>query len=188
MPVITTAEVKNLLSITAVTWDEIIETMIPFTQARLAKVCNNEFIIDDLYYQGRVIFAAGTITVDTADDLETNIGFADGDELLIHNSYRNDGYKLTASITGQVITLATGVTCVTELSGASVFLSPTQWPEAIKPIVAAMVKYDYAERPKAMGSKSIRLGPYSETFQASKQGYPENLVADLSPWILVDLV
>jgi len=193
MPVITTAEVKTLLGITASTWDSVITTMIPLTQGRLALLCNQYFIIEDLYWQGAVTFAAGTMVLDTTDDIESVVGFADGDEFLIHNSYRNDGYKVSASVTDQTITLASGYTATAELSGASVFLSPTYWPESIKPIVSQMVFYDYNERPKAMGEIAKRLGPYNVSYSVTLlqgQGYPQNIIAALSGggWVMANIV
>jgi len=164
--------------------------MIPIVQDRINTICNNYFL-NDLYVQGSVVFNATASTiVSTGDFLQA--GFADGDEVYIYNSYRNDGYKNVSTVTATTLTLASGSSVVSELSGRSILISVTKWPTALKYIAAQMVKYDYDDRPsKSIGVTSRTLGPYSESFGSGSAvgaptpfGYPQELIDALSQYTL----
>lgn len=162
--------------------------MIPIVQDRINTICNNYFL-NDLYVQGSVVFNATASTiVSTGDFLQA--GFADGDEVYVYNSYRNDGYKVVSTVTATTLTLASGSSVVSELSGRSILISVTKWPTALKYIAAQMVKYDYDDRPsKSIGVTSRTLGPYSESFGSGSNfgaptpfGYPQELIDALSQY------
>lgn len=164
--------------------------MIPIVQDRINTICNNYFL-NDLYVQGSVVFNATASTIVSTGDFLL-AGFADGDEVYIYNSYRNEGYKVVSTVTATTLTLASSSSVVSELSGRSILISVVKWPVALKYIAAQMVKYDYDDRPsKSIGVTSRSLGPYSESFGSGSNvgaptpfGYPQELIDALSQYTL----
>lgn len=195
MPILTPTEVTILSNISAtagtiITGDYIKEV----TQA--INMATNNYFTNDIYFQGFMTFdgAAGTITVDSGIDLVNDYGFVDGDEFYICGSYRNDKYIVASSVSSNVITLATGYSVVSELSGRSIMISLVDWPLPIKRIAAQMIAYDYDKRnSQSSGIKSHSLGPFSETFvnadsKGDGNGYPSSIMDLLIPYRIARII
>jgi len=159
--------------------------LIPIVQERITQICFNSFTVDGISLQAQMTFnaTAATIVADTSDTWEGE-GFAAGDEIVVYNSYRNDGYYTIDSLSDQTLTIASTETVVDELSGASILVQLVSWPDDLAYTAAQMVKYDYDDRVKRpAGLKSQSLGPWSETYDTGTNtqefGYPAAILSAL---------
>jgi hypothetical protein len=159
--------------------------LIPIVQERIIQICNNDFATDLMVIADCTFNAtAATITLKANDWDE--FGFADGDEIVIVNSYRNDGYYTVSGFVDETATVSVG-TVKDELSGRSIIFAVVKWPLAVKRAAAQMVAYDYDTRPeRTPGSKGFTLGPYSETYSDGGTdkglgifGYPQEILGML---------
>lgn len=189
MPILTATEVTIYSNISASAATVAASGLIPLVQERIMQILNNEFATD-IMVVASATFTAGTITLDANDWSE--FGFADGDEIIVKQSYRNDGYYEISSFVGSTATLATGYTTIGELSGRTIIFSMAKWPLQVKRAAALMVAYDYDTRPKVTpGVKSFSLGPFSESYADDKGlgafGYPQDLLGNL-PTPVVNMI
>ena len=194
MPIITLAETKQFLGIATATttYDSIITALIPTVQDRLLKICNNGFTVQpispimwgsnltDEYILRQVDASFATSGTVTAKD--SNFGsanFAGGHDILINGSFLNDGYYVVDSVSTSTLTIVSSSSFVEEVTGASIYFAVVKWPNGIKPYVANLIQYDYAERPKRSGVTSKRLGPWSESYATPvpSGSYPAELLA-----------
>jgi hypothetical protein len=159
--------------------------LIPIIQERVTMMTNNYFLTD-LYLQGTVTFNATNRTVIATSGDYDSVNFVAGDDILIYNSYRNDGYFTLDSVSGSTLTVISGQTVVNELSGRSVLITVAKWPVAVKQTAALMIAYDYDVRPKRSGDvRSHSLGPFSETLSSGDEdemGYPRKITDALIPY------
>jgi hypothetical protein len=192
MPICTATDVTVYTDISCSAGTIVSSGLIGIVQARINSICNNYFLTD-MDFQGQVVFGAtaGTLTITANWD---DYGFLADDEIYIYNSYRNDGYKIVGSVTTTVLTLASGSSCVSELSGRTVLVTVAKWPDELKYIAAQMIKYDYDDRPnKEAGVASKSLGPFSVSYnnpvsmRDTPFGYPAELVQGLESFTIVRL-
>ena len=181
MPIITATEVTVYSNITASAATITASGLIPIVQERITQITNNYFV-NDLFLQGTMNFTADAYTI-TAQSSFASAGFADGDEIHIYNSYRNDGYYLVDTVSATTLTLDDGETIVAELSGRSILISVADWPTDLKYTAAQMVYFDYDLRAeRSPGATSMRLGPWAESYSESGSGdwgYPQDVIAAL---------
>lgn len=192
MPICTATDVTVYTDISCSAGTIVNSGLIGIVQARINTICNNYFLTD-MDYEGPITFnaTAGTMTAGANWD---DYGFLADDEIYIYNSYRNDGYKIVGSVTSTVLTLATGSSCVAELSGQTILVSVVRWPSELKYIAAQMVKYDYDDRAaRAIGITSHSLGPFSESYASPNSmgstpfGYPQEIIDSLASYTIVRL-
>ena len=187
MPVVTATEVTIYSNISASAATITASGLIPIVQERILQICNNAFATDLMVLASCTFNAtAGTIVLDANDWVD--FGFADDDEIVIVNSYRNDGYYTVSSFSDETATLSVG-SVVDELSGRSVLFSVVKWPLAVKQAAALMVAYDYDSRKeRSPGVKSFSLGPFSESYTEDSglgiYGYPKEILGMLPTPVL----
>jgi len=182
MALITATEVTVYSDITASAATITASGLIPIVQERIIQICNNKFGTD-LMVQASCTFnaTAGTIVLDSND--WDDFGFAADDDIVIVNSYRNDGYYTVSGFVDETATISVG-DVVDELSGRSVLFSVVKWPLAVKQAAALMVAYDYDKRAeRSPGVKSFTLGPFSESYSDDSglgiYGYPMEILGML---------
>lgn len=193
MPVLTATEVTVYSSISASAATVTASGLIALVQERIYTICNNPFTTE-LELQTTLTFNATARTITTGGDGWASFGFAAGDDVYVYHSYRNDGFHTVSSISGSVMTLATGATVVDELSGRSIMVSVVKWPMDLKQTAALMVAYDYDVRPtRSAGVRSKTLGPWSESYGEGQgalgvYGYPSDLIEPLLDHKIVRLM
>jgi hypothetical protein len=164
--------------------------LIPIVQERITMMTNN-FFLTDLCLQDQVTFNGTARTIIAASGDYDSVNFLAGDDIMVYNSYRNDGYFTLDSVSGSTLTVISGQTVVGELSCRSVLISIVKWPVAVKQTAALMIQYDYDVRPKASANlKSHTLGPFSETFSSGEEdqmGYPRKITDALIPFRMARL-
>jgi len=180
MPILTATEVTIYSNISASAATIAASGLIPIVQERVVQILNNEFVTD-MMVVASASFTASTITLYANEWAE--FGFANGDEVVVRNSYRNDGYYEVSGFVGSEATLATGYTAIGELSGRSIIFAVVKWPLQVKRAAALLVAYDYDTRPNvSAGVKSYSLGPFSESYSEDKGlgtfGYPQDLLGN----------
>lgn len=165
--------------------------LIPIVQERITMMTNN-FFLTDLYLQDQVTFNGTARTIIASSGDYDSVNFLAGDDIMVYNSYRNDGYFTLDSVSGSTLTVISGQTVVGELSARSVMISVVKWPVAVKQTAALMIAYDYDVRPKASANlKSHSLGPFSETFSSGEEdqfGYPRKITDALIPFRMARLM
>lgn len=181
MAILTATEVTLYSNISASAATISASGLIPIVQERITMITNNYFDTDlDLTSTMTFNTTARTILAESSFE-EKN--FMAGDDILIYNSYRNDGYYTIESVSGSTLTLVSGSTVIDELSGRTIMASVVKWPLPIKQIAAQMIAYDYDVRPNQMeGIKSRSLGPWSESYGEDKGGYPDWITHRLIPY------
>ena len=187
MALITATEVTVYSNITASAATITASGLIPIVQERIIQICNNDFATD-LMVQASCTFnaTAGTIVLDANDWVD--FGFADDDEIVMVNSYRNDGYYTVSGFSDETATISVG-DVVDELSGRSILFSVVKWPLAVTQAAALMVEYDYdGRKERSAGVKSFTLGPFSESYSDDSglgiYGYPEEILGILPAPVL----
>jgi hypothetical protein len=187
MAVVTADQVVLYTDISATAGTITSSGLIPVVQERIGILCNQRFTTD-INQISTFTFNAASRTITSNNDWESD-GFADGDEVYVHNSYRNDGYYDVLSVSSTIMTLASGESVIDELSGRSILVSMVQWPVDVTFIAAQMVKYDYDDRAEqSEGVTSRRLGPWSETYGAMTFGYPAPILEQLSAYRIVSMI
>jgi len=182
MPIMSVGEVKTYLGVTASTHDAIISLLIPEVQQRLTEICNTAFE-SGVYISGSFTWNTSSNAIVQSAGNFLGQGFANGDDIYVSGSYRNDGYHevLTAGTTS--VTIVSSTTIVDELSGASVIVTGVKWPTGIKAAFSALVKYDYSVRMNQMGVQSESVGDYSVSYGTPGiYGYPDELIRGLAYW------
>ncbi|MEN6623930.1 MAG: hypothetical protein ABFD50_20590 [Smithella sp.] len=186
MPIVTPIEVTMLSNITCTAGTILAGGFIKEVTNNINLATNNYFV-SDIYIQSGLTFNPDDLTITSDIDFE-EYGFVSGDEIYIAGSYRNDGYKMVSTVSGKVLTLATGETIVRELSGRSIMISLVQFPASLKRVASQMIAYDYDKRNKqSSGLKSQSLGPWSESYanvdsKGDGNGYPSSIMDLLIPY------
>lgn len=162
--------------------------LIPIVQERICLMLNNYFTRSDLYIQATALFnATARSIVLTENNLWNDYGFKAGDDILIYNSYRNDGVMTIESITASTVILTSACSVVDESFGTSdgavIYFSVIKWPAPVQQVAAQMVYFDIDIRDKvASNIKSQSLGPWSESYTDGEKdfyGYPRKITSQL---------
>jgi hypothetical protein len=192
MAIVTATQVSLWTSISASAATIISKEYIPIVQERICIITNNYFTVDALSLEATVLFnaTARSITLDGSIYWE-NYGFQANDDILIYQSWRNDGVKTIVSITSAILTLTSACSCVNERFnnnlGPAVYFSVIKWPKDLQSIACEMIYFDNDIRPKNNPTvRSHSLGPFSESFTTGENefGYPADILNKLVPYKL----
>ena len=193
MALMTTAEVKAILGITASTYDTQIATFIPYVEKDIIDYLNNGFQDGYVYRQSgsEFAFAPDTSTGDYITDGDSdflNRGFLAGMDIVIEGGYSNTGKYTIASVTANKIVLTDKGTLIAQDMGdtnddnqiGNVKISRVKWPIALK-IPAAKMVWNLIDDPTPSDAKSESLDDYSITY-AGSNAYPTKIVNMLDKW------
>ncbi len=182
MPIISADTVILLTDTTKTAGDIEGAGIIPIVQERIRVMCRHNFIVSGIALMSAVTFntTAGTIVAGASYVAQ---GFAAADEFYLSGSYRNNGYLTIASVSTTTITITSTATVIDELSGATVLVSLTRWPDDVPYAAAQLIKYDLEDRlTRGGGLSSQSLGPRSESYSDGvNYGYPADILALLDP-------
>lgn len=189
---INVGEVKKFLNYTDATYDTRIRQWIPYVRDRVMKICNNEFVDDEIEcYSSDYVFST-TNTVYCIDEGFTEEGFAANDWFRVKGTAKNDGVYKIATVTSTTITITDDFTVTHEDLDAlgitrTVYITYVRFPSAIKPIVANMIRYDMLQRADKTGVASERIGNYSISYYRARSmgyDYPDDIIGGLDPWVV----
>lgn len=182
MPIISADTVILLTDTTKTAGDIEGAGIIPIVQERIRVMCRHNFIVSGIAITSALTFNATAATI-VAGASYVSQGFAADDEFYLSGSFRNDGYYTIASVTTVTITIASTATVIDELSGATVLISLTRWPDDLPYAVAQFIKYDLEDRlTKGGGLSSQTIGPRSESYNEMTYGYPTDLLSLLDAY------
>lgn len=170
MAIITSAEAKALLQISASTYDTLIATLIPLVQAEIVQKTNNAFLlIEDRISATTIAFVSGSpATITDTDAGFVEAGISSGCDILVDGSKENDGiYNVQIAVAG-TLTLATGETLVDEVLGEDVVITKVKWPKGIKLDAAHIINYFLTKQGKLVNSESLP-GGYSVNFKSDDE-------------------
>ena len=193
---VTTAEVKDFLRITAATYDVLISEYIPIVQEDICLYCNHWFQDEWLYREasGGIAFVRGstassstetdTITDDDEEFSTGKAGFVTGMDIAIDGSGANSGIYTVGGVSSGTLTLTCrGILIDQDQDDAyrnvgKVKISRIRWPIGLKPIAAKMI-WSQIDNAKPSDAKSERIDDYSVTY-AGGHLYPTVLVEGLN--------
>ncbi len=194
MALMTTAEVKSILGITASTYDIQIAFFIPFVEKDLVDYLNNCFPDGYVFRESGADLAFVRGDSDIADYItDTSAeflvkGFLSGMDISVINSGANDGiYEVDSASTGKLSLSKYGILIDQDQDDTSddnpigtVLISRVKWPDAIKLPAAKMVWYliDDARPNDAISEK---LDDYSITY-AGGHAYPTRVLDSLAQY------
>lgn len=181
--IITLTEIKEFLNIKDTASDLRIEALIDPVLYDVFDYTQNWFHNNAVKVHGSefVFSTAGTITADESN-LTEDCHFAANDVIHVEDSFRNDGVYVVSSVTTSALTLSTTCTLTAEADTyhADVTITKVEFPQALKPIVAAMIKHrmDY---PSGV-PKSESLADYSIDYGFTSGGYPDGIAKALNKY------
>jgi hypothetical protein len=195
MALLTTAEVKTFLRITASDYDTLIGVYIPLIEEDICEYLNTYFEDNVIFIErsGGLAFTRGnTATSSTLADYITDdnqdfstAGFAVGMDVIIAGGSNYGMYTIKALTTAKMTMDTTGV-FITQDQDASfnsvgkIRISRQKWPSALKPVAAKMIWYQI-DKAKPDGAISESIDDYSITFAGSRE-YPMQLINQLKKW------
>jgi hypothetical protein len=185
MAFVTTTEVQVLLQLGASEHEDLIDALIPIVKQDIVDYCNNDFVNARVYVHGsNISFTAidgeSAAYISDTDEQFTDALFYDACDILIEDSYLNDGHKKVATAAAGTLTLASGETLIDEDSDRSPTILLVEWPEPLKLIAAKMINFNL-QKQGVKGLKSFGLADYSETY-AGEGGYPPGLLKELQKY------
>jgi len=185
----TTAEVKSILGITAATYDTSIAYFIPFVARDIVSYLNNGFQDGYVYKESSSVFtlAPNTSTGDYISNSDSDFivkGFLAGQDVSLQGGYANEGiYTIsTEALTESKIILTDKGTLIAQEQGTTadvhdigdIRVSRVKWPPEIKLPAAKMVWY-LIDDAKPSDVQSESLDDYSVTY-AGSNSYPTRVI------------
>ncbi len=195
--IITLSQAKALLQITSVTYDTVMQSLIPIVQDDVIRYCNTAFQDRSIYSEGSAL-ATVRGDPDTITDSESNwanYGFLTGMTVYIEGGGgTNMGAYDVASVAAGTLTL----TSVNQLidqdiddTAAQPFnilrVSRINWPAGIELPAASMIWYQ-VKNVKQDGVKSERIDDYAVTYGDSRAAYPDTVLQSLNKYRVVNTV
>lgn len=193
MALMTTAEVKAILGITASTYDTQIATFIPFVEDDLIDYLNNSFPDGYVFRESgsALAFVRDTSTADFITDTDAEFvekGFLDDMDIFVQGGGANEGlYNVTAASTGTLILGTIGILIDQDQDDTSddnaignIRISRVNWPNALKLPAAKMVWY-LIDNARPNDAISERLDDYAITY-AGGHAYPTRVLDSLAQY------
>jgi hypothetical protein len=179
--IVTTAEVKTLLSITVSTKDETIKALLPSIEQFLLDWTKNQFKQTKVYRESTAVsFDAATLTITDGEAQFLVNKLNSGLKIVVEGSLFNDGHYEIDTSTESTLTLVAGSELIAEDTGEHVKITAVFYPRSLKLVVAQMVAYAMQKANKE-GIQSESLGDYSVTF-TSADAYPKSILKMLNPY------
>lgn len=186
----TQTEIKTLLQITAVTWDSLINTLIPIVTADLHEITSNDFASEVYAESDGLTFAAsgGTITTDASADFDY-LHLASGDDILVSGSLRNDGFYPVTSKSSTVITITSPFSVVNETPPSNdprlITITKVNFPKGLKFPFSRMVGFHIQKNEEiTRGVASESIGRHSVSYNLGGKGYPAFIIDALRPYMM----
>lgn len=179
MALITTAQVKTILGISASTYDTQITALIPYVQADVIQICNPGYTKDEYIYVNGITFAFTNTDPDTITDSDSGFvdaGFEAGHDIVVEGSQSNDGQYGVATAAAGVLTLDTSDVLTTEAAGEYVTVTRIKWEKSNLLYVAQMIWYRI-KHAKDFSITSESLSRYSVTYADVVAGYPKSIIS-----------
>ena len=188
-------EIKDLLAITSMTQEELLERLIPVIEDDIRQYCNNAFRNEDVYVSsGEISFTHNAGSADTINlDIGTNedgfieANFKAGQTVQVQGSYNNNGFFEVETVSSTVMTLYAPASrpyfpvLVTEDEDVLVTVHKVEYPTALKNVMAQMCRYKLTNRDYGVAAETVAR--YSVTYaQDFANGYPIPLLSGLNRW------
>jgi len=192
----TTAEVKSILGITAATYDTQIAYFIPFVGRDIISYLNNDFFDGYVYKESSSVFnvqpdtSTGDYITNTDSDFVVK-GFLAGQDIALRDGGANIGaYTVLSADANKIVITDKGVLIAQEqgttadVNGiGSIMVSRIKWPPEIKLPVSQMVWY-LIDSATASNVQSESLDDYSVTYKAlsvaGSNSYPTEILDRLN--------
>jgi hypothetical protein len=188
----TRTEIKNILGITAATYDSAIDTLIPYVQDDIVEHLHNLFPDKNTRYNsGNFIMVNNSTSPDQITDTTNQRfsieGFAAGMDIAVEGTYRNRGIYAIDVATSETLTLSSEDSLLTEKStdeygGNNIRITRCDWPKGLKLYVAQII-WENISRALNKGIKSKSLGPSSITYESIEMGgYSSHIIKGLAKY------
>jgi hypothetical protein len=194
MALMTTAEVKSVLGITASTYDTQIAFFLPLVEEDLIAYLNNSFSDGYVYTESASAFTFVRGDSDTADyigDTEAEFkekGFLSGMDIIVQGGGANVGlHSISSASTGRLLLSETGILINQDQDDTtddnyigSILISRVKWPIALK-LPAAKMIWSLIDNGKVDDVKSEKIDDYSITYIGGN-AYPSAITDMLEKW------
>jgi len=194
MALMTTAEVKSVLGITASTYDTQIAFFLPIVEEDLIAYLNNSFADGYVYRESASAFTFVRGDSDTADyitDTEAEFlekGFLSGMDITIQGGGANVGLHTISSASTDKLKLADYGILINQDQNdtkddnyiGSVLISRVKWENALK-LPAAKMVWSLIDNAKVDDVKSEKIDDYSITYIGGN-AYPKAITDMLQKW------
>ena len=170
MALITVAEAKAILGITASTYDTQLGVLIPLVSYQVVySICQNRFVKEKITIKNSTFTFANsgaTIVDSLAQFVESDFPTGTGD-IVVGGSFSNDGLYEVTSISAGTITLNVSLmtkALVDEAEGELIEIKYVQFPQELKLTVARWLWYLINARDSSSGKSSESVLSYSVSF------------------------
>lgn len=194
MAIASTTEIKSLLGIasTDTTYDTQIGVFLPIVIQEFFDHTNN-------YFDNNAVRLITSQLTASSSDLSfvfsggswSTYSFADGDEIRVQNSKRNDGFYTIESVSSGTLTLSGSSVYVATCAPRGESEGEATWtvnkidvPIAVKPLLAAMIKF-HIDNPTGL-VQSESLGEYSVTYGGG--AYPSGIDQQMQKYVCAGFV
>jgi len=199
MALMTTAEVKSILGITATTYDSQIAFFLPIVEDDLIEYLNRTFSDGYVYRESASALKFVRGDSDTADyigDTEAEFvekGFLSGMDIIVQGGGANVGlHSISSASTGRLLLSETGILIGQDQNDTrddnyigSILISRVKWPNALK-LPAAKMIWSLIDKGKVSNVQSEKIDDYSVTFAAltvvGNNAYPKTIIDMLTKW------
>jgi len=199
MALMTTAEVKRILGITASTYDSQIAFFLPIVEDDLIDYLNNTFSDGYVYKESGSAFEFVRGDASTADyitDTEAEFlekGFLSGMDIIVQGGGANVGlHSVSSASTGRLLLSETGILINQDQDDTSdnnyignITISRVKWHNALK-LPAAKMIWSLVDNAKVSNVQSEKLDDYSVTYAAltvvGSNAYPKTIIDMLDKW------
>jgi hypothetical protein len=192
MAIVSTTEIKSLLNITSTTYDDQIGIFLPIALQEFFDYTNNYFDNNAVrLISAQITASSSDYTMVFSGGSFLTYSFAAGDEVRVRNSKRNDGFYTVLTLSSGTLTVASSsvsvATCYLrdETEGeASWTINKIDVPQAVKPLIAAMIKF-HIDNPTGL-VQSESLGEYSVTYGGG--AYPSGITQQMQKYVCAGFV
>ncbi len=180
MPIITSAQCKSLLQITANTYDTLIAALIPLVQMRVCRYTNNSFTDANIQLNTNTIsltasdfsnplsLVYGTVLDSSNSFIDS--GFASGNDVKVLGTKSNDGIFTASTVASGQLTLSALDNITAETFGDMITITKVVFPQDIQLDVANLINYYITKQGKLVKSESLP-GGYSASFKSDEEVY-----------------
>jgi hypothetical protein len=200
MALMTTAEVKSILGITASTYDTQIAYFLPIVEDDIIDYCNNSFFDAYVYREtgSDLAFVRGdSDTTDYISDTAAEFlakGFLSGMDIYVAGGGANTGlYNISSASTGKLKLTEYGVLINQDQDDTSdknwvgsIRVSRVKWPNALKLPAAKMIWY-LIDDPQPNDALSESLDNYSISY-AGSNAYPTRVLQMLDKYRRIEFI
>jgi len=159
--------------------DMIIESLIPAVESHVRAICKNNFVNKEFYVSDGATFTDGNVSGMIAINNVDKLKLGKFNDILIVDSYYNDGYFSVDSFTASSIATNFLDEVYNETSPCTIYR--VDYPKQIKPIFCKMINWQLNNQTNYSGGtvKAESIGKYSVSYERISIIYTPQIMEEL---------